>query len=140
MMQLVADRGVAPRDAVAIPVAAGDPRLPTMVDTRIAAGPAGRRLAFAEAADGRWQLTVDGAAVELAAGDAASAEGGQDPSVQQALLPAAAAQVTVSFHGSSRRGWLWAQAIVVSVAVVLALPSRRRDLDDDEDDRPEVTA
>ena len=58
---------------------------------------------------------------------------------------AGAVPVTVSFDGSSRSAWLWAQAAVLFLVLVLALPSRRGDVDDDsdafEDDvAPEVTA
>jgi len=41
--------------------------------------------------------------------------------------------VTVSFDGSSRRGWLWLQAAVLALVLLLALPSRRVETDDDSD-------
>jgi hypothetical protein len=121
-----AEGGVAVRRSVAIPTTGGDPRTTTAVDTMVGAGPDGRRLSLAEAADGRWRLLSDGTPRELTAG-----AGGTDPALQQAPLPAAATHVALDFDGSSRRAWLWVQLVVVIAVVVLALPSRRR-VDDDE--------
>lgn len=124
--------GVPERQAVAIPTTGGDPRTTTRIDTPLGAGPAGRRLALSEAADSRWRLTIDGDPVELAPGEVVGSDEA-DLSVQQAVLPAAAARLALDFDGSSRTAWLWAQAAVALVVVVLALPSRRRDEDDDAD-------
>ena len=44
------------------------------------------------------------------------------------------APVRVSFDGSSRSAWLWVQGVALALTVVLALPARRRDLDDDSED------
>ena len=44
-----------------------------------------------------------------------------------------ATSVAISFDGSERTRWLWAQGAVVLLVVLLALPSRRR-VDDDEDE------
>ena len=136
----VQEGGVPVRTAVSIPTTGGDPRTPTALDTPLAAGPAGRRLALAEAVDSRWRFSVDGAAVELAPGEIVGV-GAVDLSVQQAVLPAAAGQLTLEFDGTSRRVWLWVQAAVALVVVVLALPSRRREDDDDSDEvDPDLTA
>jgi GT2 family glycosyltransferase len=135
----VQEGGVPVRSALAIPTTGGDPRTPTALDTALAAGPAGRRLALAEAVDSRWRLRVDGEPVELGPAEVPGV-GATDLSAQQAVLPAAAAQVTLEFDGASRRAWLWAQAAIVLVVVVLALPSRRRDDDDDSDELDPETA
>ena len=57
-----------------------------------------------------------------------------DPSAQQVPLGAGTAPVLVSFDGSSRSAWLWVQGVALALTVVLALPARRRDLDDDSED------
>ena len=134
----VQDGGVPVRVAVAIPTTGGDPRTPTALDTRLAAGPAGRRLALAEAVDSRWRLTVDGTEVDLAPGEVVGV-GATDLSVQQAVLPAAEAALALEFDGTSRRAWLWAQAAIALVVIVLALPSRRREDDDDSDDEVDTS-
>ncbi|MGE0820149.1 MAG: glycosyltransferase [Candidatus Nanopelagicales bacterium] len=130
--------GVPARAADAVPTLGGDPRTTTAVDTDVAAGPAGRSLVLAEAVDSRWRFTVDGEPVAAAA---AAADDVVDPSLQVAPLGAGAAPVQVAFDGSSRSSWLWAQGIAIALTVLLALPARRRDVDDDgEDLAPEEAA
>ena len=116
------------RRAAAIPVTSSDPRDVTAVDTSVKAGTSGRTLVLSETLDSRWRWTADGADVTPVAGGT----GSDDPALQVAGIPASAFPVTVAFDGSSRAGWLWAQALVVLLVVVLALPSRRTE--DDEAD------
>lgn len=123
--------GVPVRSAESVPTNGGDPRTTTEVDSRVDAGPPARRLVLAEAVDSRWRFDVAGQAVTpapLTDGDSL------DPSAQQVPLGGGTAPVRVSFDGSSRSAWLWVQAVAVALTVVLALPARRRDLDDDSED------
>jgi hypothetical protein len=127
-----------------VPTVAGDPRTPTSVDAVVPAGKGGRTMVLSESADTRWLWTVDESAVTP---KAPTVDGlGTDESLQQAGLVADSVPVTASFDGSSRRSWLWAQAAVLVVVLLLALPSRRVEPDDDsdtfEDDlpAPEVVA
>ena len=127
-----ADAGtVAVRVSQTVPTEAGDPRTPTAVGTSVPAGTGGRTLVVAETVDSRWLWTVDGAAVTPAAPTLDG--GGTDPSLQQAGIVAAPVPVTVAFDGSSRSAWLWGQAAVLFAVLLLALPSRRAEDDDDGD-------
>ncbi len=116
------------RRAAAVPVTSADPRVVTAVDTSVKAGTTGRSLVVSETLDSRWRWTADGTDVTPVAGGT----GGSDPSLQVAGVSGSAFPVTIAFDGSSRAGWLWAQALVVLLVVVLALPSRRTE--DDESD------
>ncbi len=129
------------RRSVAVDTTGGDPRSVTRIDTDVAAGPDGRRLVLAEAADSRWVLTAAGRPAPLVApaGSGSTTSGEVDPALQEAVLPSAATAVTVEFDASSRRSWLWLQAALVSVVAVLALPSRRRVDDADTDDTADAT-
>jgi hypothetical protein len=109
------------RKAVAVPVVDPDPRSPTVVDSTVAAGVAGRSLLLAEATDSRWRWTVDGADVTPVPGG----PGASDPSLQVAGLVASSVPVTMAYDGSSRSTWLWVQGGLVVLVVLLALPSRR---------------
>lgn len=123
--------GVPLRDAAAVPTTGGDPRTTTEVDTDVAAGPRVRSLVLAEAADSRWRFVVDGEAVDAAP---PTVDDVTDPSLMVAALPGAEAPVRISFDGSARSAWLWVQGIALALTVVLALPARRRDVDDDGED------
>jgi GT2 family glycosyltransferase len=127
-----ADAGVVPvRVSKRVPTEPGDPRTPITVGTTIDAGKGGRTMVVSETADSRWRWSVDGASVTPLA---PTVEGvGTDPSLQQAGLVAGSVPVTVSYDGSSRSAWLWAQAAVLFLVLLLALPSRRGDEDDDSD-------
>ena len=139
------DAGTVPvRVATRVPTVPGDPRTPISVGTSIDAGKSGRTMVVSETVDSRWRWSVDGASVTP---QAPTIEGlGTDPSLQQAGLVAGSVPVTVSYDGSTRSAWLWTQAAVLFLVLVLALPSRRSAVDDDsdafEDDAatPEVTA
>ncbi|MFC7221402.1 glycosyltransferase [Streptomyces polyrhachis] len=100
-------------------VAAG----PVGVDTRIGPGPQGRVLRLADAHAAGWQAALDGRKlkpVEL------------DGWAQGFELPAEGGRLTVRYATSAAHtAWIWAQAGALLVVVVLALPGRRREMDDD---------
>ena len=120
-----------------VPIAADPGAVTTTVDTDLpTVGQAGT-LVLAEAADRGWEATADGAPLvgHLANGWAQAFE-----------LPAGAHHVTVTFR-SNRGRWLVAQALILAVFVVLALPTRRRrglghegDSDEDLPDEDAETA
>ncbi len=116
------------RRSSAVPVSSSDPREVPSVDATVAAGTSGRSLVVSETRDSRWRWTADGADVTPVAGG----PGSDDPALQVAGVPATEFPVTIAFDGSSRAAWLWAQAAVVLLVVLLALPSRRTD--DEESD------
>lgn len=123
--------GVPIRSAEVVPTNEGDPRTTTDVSSEIAAGPAVRNLVLAEAYDSRWRFTVDG---EAATGSAPTDGEVVDLSVQQVPIGAPAVPVRMTFDGSTRAALLWVQGIALALTVVLALPARRREIDDDVDD------
>ncbi|RFU87905.1 family 2 glycosyl transferase [Streptomyces triticagri] len=101
------------------PVAAG----PVEVHTRIPNGPEGRVLRLADAADDGWTATLDGKPLTrtTVAGWAQGFE-----------LPAGGGRLDVTFDTpGAHTGWLFAQGAMAVVLVVLALPGRRRTVDDD---------
>ncbi|MGW4277210.1 glycosyltransferase family 2 protein, partial [Streptomyces seoulensis] len=105
--------------AAAQPVAAG----PVDVHTTIPAGPAGRVLRLADAADPAWTATLDGKPLTRTTVDG-WAQGFQ--------LPASGGKLDVTFDTPiAHTAWLWAQGALALVLVVLALPGRRREIDDD---------
>ena len=98
-------------------VASADPLVSSAMP---AAGPA--ELRVAQTADGSWRAVVGGQSLEASDGE-----------LQAFGVPATAAvgdSVQVEFDGSARVRWLWIQVIALIVVVVLALPGRRRSLDD----------
>jgi len=127
-----ADTGtVATRVAVSVPVTSPDPRTPSAIDSALKAGVAGRRALLSETLDSRWRWTVGGASVPS---DASTTAGtAADPSVQQLPLAGDATHLTATFDGGSRSAWLWVQAAVLALTLVLALPSRRVEEDDDDE-------
>ncbi|MCX4666807.1 glycosyltransferase family 2 protein [Streptomyces sp. NBC_01381] len=102
-----------------LPVAAG----PVELHTNIPAGEEGRTLRIADAADEGWTATLDGSPLTRTT---------LDGWAQGFELPATGGRLDVTFEGSAgHTGWLWAQGAMAVVLVVLALPGRRRDVDDD---------
>jgi hypothetical protein len=119
------------RVAQTVPTVPGDPRTPVSVDQTVPAGKGGRTFVLSETIDSRWVWSVGGSSVTPKAPTVDRL--GTDDSLQQAGLVADSVPVTVSFDGSSRRGWLWVQAAFLALVLLLALPSRRVDTDDDSD-------
>jgi GT2 family glycosyltransferase len=105
-------------------VAAG----PVEVHTTLPAGGSGRLLRLADTADESWTATLDGKPLTPTTVDG-WAQGFQ--------LPTGGGRLDVTFDEPvSHTGWLWAQGSLAVVLVVLALPGRRRDVDDDLPDEP----
>ncbi|MFF2654750.1 glycosyltransferase [Streptomyces sp. NPDC058045] len=106
-------------DGEALPVAAG----PVELHTTVPAGAEGRVLRLADSAADGWQATLDGRPLTATKVDG-WAQGFQ--------LPASGGRLDVTFEAPvSHTGWLWAQGALAVVLVVLALPGRRRVVDDD---------
>ncbi|MFI9602573.1 glycosyltransferase [Streptomyces sp. NPDC052043] len=101
------------------PVAAG----PVEIHTTIPSGSEGRVLRLADSAEAGWTATLDGRPLTRTTVDG-WAQGFQ--------LPASGGRLDVTFEDPfSHTAWLWAQGALAVVLVVLALPGRRRDVDDD---------
>ncbi|WP_200307923.1 glycosyltransferase family 2 protein [Streptomyces adelaidensis] len=123
------DRQVA---RVTIEASSGDPKAvaagPVDVHTTIPAGGSGRVLRLADTADESWTATLDGKPLTATTVDG-WAQGFQ--------LPVGGGRLDVVFDSPvSHTGWLWAQGSLAVVLVILALPGRRRDVDDDLPDEP----
>ena len=86
----------------------------------------GDRLAVAESRDPGWTatLTTPSGTVDLQTARGASLD--QDWRLVYDL-PASAGTVAVAYDQGPRTRWLWLQALLVAVVVVLALPGRRRE-------------
>ncbi|MCC9710038.1 glycosyltransferase family 2 protein [Streptomyces sp. MNU76] len=123
------DRQVA---RVTIEASSGAPRAvaagPVEVHTTIPAGGSGRVLRLADTADESWTATLDGKPLTPTTVDG-WAQGFQ--------LPVDGGRLDVTFDAPvTHTGWLWTQGSLAVVLVVLALPGRRRDVDDDLPDEP----
>ncbi|MFH8797608.1 glycosyltransferase [Streptomyces sp. NPDC017941] len=115
----VARAAVVPRSGDPEPVAAG----PVELHTSLPDGDEGRVLRLADAADAGWTATLDGHALTRTTVDGWA---------QGFELPASGGHLDVTYERSvAHTGWLWAQGALAVVLVVLALPGRRRDVDDD---------
>ncbi|GAQ61991.1 glycosyltransferase family 2 protein [Streptomyces scabiei] len=105
-------------------VAAG----PVEVHTTLPAGGSGRLLRLADTADESWTATLDGKPLTPTTVDGWA---------QGFRLPEAGGRLDVTFDAPvTHTGRLWAQGALAVVLVVLALPGRRRDVDDDLPDEP----
>ncbi|MDX3521257.1 glycosyltransferase [Streptomyces scabiei] len=105
-------------------VAAG----PVEVHATLPAGGSGRILRLADTADESWTATLDGKPLTPTTVDGWA---------QGFRLPEAGGRLDVTFDAPvSHTGRLWAQGALAVVLVVLALPGRRRDVDDDLPDEP----
>jgi hypothetical protein len=123
------DREVA---RVTVETGSGDPKSvaagPVDVHTTLPAGGSGRVLRLADTADESWTATLDGKPLTPTTVDG-WAQGFQ--------LPTGGGRLDVTFDEPvSHTGWLWVQGSLAVVLVVLALPGRRRDVDDDLPDEP----
>ncbi|MEV6010233.1 glycosyltransferase family 2 protein [Streptomyces sp. NPDC051976] len=103
------------------PVGVGSGRVEA--HTKIPAGPSGRVLRLADSAASGWHATLDGTALTPTTVDG-WAQGFQ--------LPPNGGRLDVTFEEPvTHIGWLGAQGFLLLVAIVLALPGRRREIDDD---------
>ncbi|MFF8095871.1 glycosyltransferase [Streptomyces sp. NPDC016675] len=101
------------------PVAAG----PVEIRTEIPSGADGRVLRLADTAAEGWTATLDGTPLTRTTVDGWA---------QGFELPAAGGKLAVTYDAPfTHTVWLWAQGLLAVVLVVLALPGRRRDVDDD---------
>lgn len=124
----VARAAIVPDSGDPLPVAAG----PVELHTNIPAGEEGRTLRLADAADEGWTATLDGRPLTRTT---------LDGWAQGFELPASGGRLDVTHETPvGHTGWLWAQGALAVVLVVLALPGRRRDVDDDLPDEPAVPA
>jgi GT2 family glycosyltransferase len=101
------------------PVTAG----PVEIHTTIPSGSGGRVLRLADTASEGWTATLNGRPLTRTTVDG-WAQGFQ--------LPADSGRLDVTYTDPiTHTAWLWAQGALAVVLVVLALPGRRRDVDDD---------
>ncbi|MGW2595311.1 glycosyltransferase [Streptomyces sp. NPDC001515] len=111
-----------------VPAAAADEPLPVEsgpveAHTEIPAGAEGRTLRIAEAADPGWQATLDGRTLDRKTVDGWA---------QGFALPAEGGTLSLTYETPlTHRAWIWAQIFLAVVLVVMALPGRRREIDDD---------
>ncbi|OWA10804.1 family 2 glycosyl transferase [Streptomyces sp. CS159] len=111
-----------------VPVAAG----PVEIHTDIEAGPDGRVLRLADTAAEGWTATLDGKPLTRTTVDGWA---------QGFELPASGGRLDVTYEAPfTHTAWLWVQGLLGLVLVVLALPGRRRDVDDDLPDEQLVPA
>ncbi|MFD8211850.1 glycosyltransferase family 2 protein [Streptomyces sp. NPDC059695] len=109
----------APETAQPVAVAAG----PVEAHTDLPAGPAGRVLRLADRADEGWTATLDGKELTRTT---------VDDWAQGFELPAQGGRLDLSYDEPlTHTTWIWAQAGLAVVLLVLALPGRRREIDDD---------
>ncbi|MEU8575916.1 glycosyltransferase family 2 protein [Streptomyces asoensis] len=102
-----------------IPVAAG----PVDIHTTLPGGSGDRVLRLADAAAEGWTATLDGEALTPTTVDGWA---------QGFELPASGGELDVTYDDPfTHTVWLWTQGFLALVLVVLALPGRRRDVDDD---------
>ncbi|GAA5037286.1 glycosyltransferase [Streptomyces siamensis] len=117
--QQVSRAAIVPESGDSLSIAAG----PVEVHTTIPAGPDGRVLRLADSADEGWVATLDGRPLTRTTVDG-WAQGFQ--------LPPNGGRLDITFDAPiGHTAWLWAQGTLAVVLVVLALPGRRRDVDDD---------
>ncbi|MFB7655796.1 MULTISPECIES: glycosyltransferase family 2 protein [unclassified Streptomyces] len=110
------------------PVAAG----PVDIHTDIEPGPDGRVLRLADTAAEGWTATLDGKPLSRTTVDGWA---------QGFELPASGGRLDVTYDDPFTHSvWLWAQGLLAVVLVVLALPGRRRDVDDDLPEEPLIPA
>ncbi|MET7701382.1 glycosyltransferase [Streptomyces sp. NPDC005485] len=124
----VSRAAIVPKSGDPQPIAAG----PVDLHTTIPSGAAGRVLRLADTADEGWTATLDGTPLTRTTVDGWA---------QGFELPASGGKLDVTFDAPvSHAGWLWAQGALAVVLVVLALPGRRRDVDDDLPEEPVIPA
>ncbi|MFD5728894.1 glycosyltransferase [Streptomyces sp. NPDC058368] len=120
-----------------VPSAAGDEQLPVgsqpvEAHTKIPAGGSGRVLRIADAADPGWQATLDGRALTAKTVDGWA---------QGFELPTEGGTLDLTYEEPfTHTVWVWAQIALAVVLVVMALPGRRREIDDDLPEEAEAVA
>ncbi|MFE4049217.1 glycosyltransferase [Streptomyces sp. YIM B13518] len=115
-------------DDAPVPVAAG----PVDIHTKIPSGAEGRVLRLADTAAEGWTATLDGEPLTRTTVDGWA---------QGFELPASGGTLDVTYDEPiTHTAWLWAQGLLAVVLVVMALPGRRRDIDDDLPEEPAVPA
>ncbi|MEU5306122.1 glycosyltransferase family 2 protein [Streptomyces noursei] len=122
--------GTGTGDAAApVPVAAGPVEAH---GAKVPAGTAGRILRLADAADDGWHATLDGTPLKPVTVDG-WAQGFQ--------LPSDGGRLDLTHDNPmGHTVWLWAQGLLALVLVVMALPGRRREIDDDLPDEAAAVA
>ncbi|GAA2455446.1 glycosyltransferase family 2 protein [Streptomyces macrosporus] len=96
---------------------------PVEAHADVPAGPAGRVLRIADAADPGWQATLDGRALKPVTVDGWA---------QGFELPAEGGRLDLTYETSAAHtAWVWTQGFLALVVLVMALPGRRREVDDD---------
>ncbi|GGM05376.1 integral membrane regulatory protein [Streptomyces fumigatiscleroticus] len=122
--QEVARATIVPKSGDPEPVAAG----PVEIHTTVPAGAEGRILRLADTAAEGWTATLDGKPLTRTTVDGWA---------QGFELPASGGRLDVVYDDPiGHTAWLWAQGLLAAVLVVLALPGRRRDVDDDLPEEP----
>ncbi|MFB6427265.1 glycosyltransferase [Streptomyces microflavus] len=102
-----------------VPVGSG----PVEAHSRIPAGDEGRILRIADEAAPGWQATIDGKPLTRVTVDGWA---------QGFELPAGGGRLDLTYDAPfTHTVWLWAQGAIALVLVVMALPGRRREIDDD---------
>ncbi|MFJ3810823.1 glycosyltransferase [Streptomyces sp. NPDC090073] len=110
------------------PVTAG----PVEIHTTIPSGADGRVLRLADTVSDGWTATLDGKPLTRTTVDGWA---------QGFRLPAAGGRLDVVHDDPvGHTAWLWAQGALAVVLIVLALPGRRRDVDDDLPEEQPVPA
>ncbi|MEX3101499.1 glycosyltransferase [Streptomyces sp. ST1020] len=108
-------------DGSGTPVAVGAG--PVEIHTKIEDGKEGRVLRLADAVADGWSATLDGKPLKAVTADGWA---------QGFELPSTGGRLDVTYEDPfTHTLWLWTQGALALVLVVLALPGRRRDVDDD---------
>ncbi|WP_405892189.1 glycosyltransferase [Streptomyces sp. NBC_01527] len=111
-----------------VPSGAGGEQLPVgsqpvEAHSKIPAGGSGRVLRIADTADSGWHATLNGRALTGRTVDGWA---------QGFELPAEGGKLDLTYETPlTHSAWIWAQAALGVVLLVLALPGRRREIDDD---------
>ncbi|MGY1436112.1 glycosyltransferase family 2 protein [Streptomyces reniochalinae] len=112
--------------AVTAPVAVASG--PVESHATLPTGPSGRVLRLADEADSGWQASLDGSPLK---------DTTVDGWAQGFELPTNGGKLTLTYETPlTHTVWVWAQGFLLLVVLVLALPGRRREVDDDLPDAP----